>query len=212
MTFAIPVCYSYSIITKDCIIMEKIQPGKYVELGYDLYRIDPDGSETLVHQTNTEDPERIVFGVTRGMIRPLEVAIDGLEPGGEFDVTVKSDEAFGPRDPEQIVTLPREVFEVDGKFDEKAIRKGAALPMMTADGYKITGVVDEVTPTDVKMDFNHPLAGKDVRFKGKILTVRDATAEELQPSHGCCGCGGGCGDGCDSDGCGSEGCGCDGCK
>ncbi|MDE5838123.1 MAG: FKBP-type peptidyl-prolyl cis-trans isomerase, partial [Paramuribaculum sp.] len=86
--------------------MEKIQPGKYVELGYDLYKITPEG-EQLVHQTDTEDPEKIIFGVTRGMIRPLEVAIDGLEPGGEFDVTVKADEAFGPWDPEQIVTLDK---------------------------------------------------------------------------------------------------------
>ncbi|MBD5242272.1 MAG: peptidylprolyl isomerase [Bacteroides sp.] len=190
--------------------MEKIQPGKYVELGYDLYKITPEG-EQLVHQTDTEDPERIIFGVTRGMIRPLEVAIDGLEAGGEFDVTVKADEAFGPWDPEQIVTLDKDIFEVDGKFDTEAVKPGAALPMMTQDGYKITGIVTEVTDDKVKMDFNHPLAGKDVRFKGKILTVRDATPEELQPAHGCgCGCDhGSCGDdcGCEHDSCG-DGCGC----
>ncbi|MDE6652385.1 MAG: FKBP-type peptidyl-prolyl cis-trans isomerase [Paramuribaculum sp.] len=190
--------------------MEKIQPGKYVELGYDLYKITPEG-EQLVHQTDTEDPEKIIFGVTRGMIRPLEVAIDGLEPGGEFDVTVKADEAFGPWDPEQIVTLDKEIFEVDGKFDNDTIKPGAALPMMTQDGYKITGIVTEVTDDKVKMDFNHPLAGKDVRFKGKILAVRDATPEELQPAHGCgCGCDhGSCGDdcGCEHDSCG-DGCGC----
>ena len=81
-----------------------------------------------------------------------------------------------------------------------------ALPMMTADGYRITGIVTEVTPTEVKMDFNHPLAGKDVRFKGKILAVRDATPEELQPRCGC-GCSGdGCGDGCGESGCGEGGC------
>ena len=84
--------------------MEKIQPGKYVELGYDLYRILPDGTEELVHQTDKEDPERIIFGVTQGMIRPLEEAVDGLEPGGTFDVTVKAADAFGMPDPEQVVT------------------------------------------------------------------------------------------------------------
>ncbi|MDE5687861.1 MAG: FKBP-type peptidyl-prolyl cis-trans isomerase [Paramuribaculum sp.] len=190
--------------------MEKIQPGKYVELGYDLYEVSPQG-EKLVHQTDANDPEKIIFGVTRGMIRPLEVAIDGLEPGGEFDVTVKADEAFGPRDPEQIVTLEKDVFEVDGKFDADTVKPGAVLPMMTADGYRINGVVTEVTDKEVKMDFNHPLAGKDVRFKGKIITVRDATPEELQPAHGCgCGCDhDSCGDGCgDSCGCHDDGCGC----
>lgn len=191
--------------------MEKIEPGKYVELGYDLYQIDADG-EKLVHQTDAEDPERFVFGVTRGVIVPLEKAIEGLEPGATFDVTVKSAEAFGPHDPEQVATLPREIFEVDGKFDADVVKPGAILPMMTADGYRINGVVESVGDKEVKMDFNHPLAGKDVRFKGNIITVRDATAEELKPQSGCgCGCGD-CGDGCDCDGeghhCGDDTCGC----
>lgn len=193
--------------------MEKIQPGKYVELGYDLYRINPDGTETLVHQTDSEDPEKIVFGVTRGVIEPLEKAIDGLEAGGKFDIVVKADQAFGSYDEEQIATLPRDIFEIDGKFDEETIKAGAVLPMMTADGFRINGVVLEVTPTDVKMDFNHPLAGKDVRFKGNIIAVRDATPDELQPAKGCCGCGtGNADDSCDcssNDSCGcGDGCGC----
>lgn len=179
--------------------MEKIQPGMYVELGYDLYEINPEGGEKLVHQTVADDPEKIVFGVTPGMIRPLEQAIDGLHQGDTFDVTVSAGEAFGPYDPEQVATLPRDIFEIDGKFDEKTIVAGAVLPMMTADGYRINGVVKEVTPENVIMDFNHPLAGKDVRFKGSVLTVRQATEEELHPSScGCGSCGGGdCG--CDSD-------------
>ncbi len=193
--------------------MEKIEPGKYVELGYDLYEVKPDGTEKLVHQTVADDPEKLVFGVTPGVIVPLEKAIEGLEPGGEFDIVVKADDAFGPHDPDQIVSLPRDIFEVDGKFDDKMIVKGAVLPMMTADGYKINGIVEEVTPEEVKMDFNHPLAGKDVRFKGKVTVVRDATAEELHPS-GCGGYGcqsGDCGDSCGCDGdksCGDSGCGC----
>lgn len=193
--------------------MEKIQPGKYVELGYDLYKVNPDGSEELVHQTSPDDPERIIFGVTRGVIEPLERALDGLGVGDKFDVVVKADQAFGPYDPEQIATLPRDVFEVDGKFDEEAVRPGATLPMMTADGFRITGVVKEVTDKEVKMDFNHPLAGKDVRFSGSVLVVRDATPEELKPQHGCgCGCGDeGCGDSCECSSehhCGDDACGC----
>ncbi|MBD5243882.1 MAG: peptidylprolyl isomerase [Bacteroides sp.] len=193
--------------------MEQIQPGKYVELGYDLYAVTPEG-ETLVHQTDLEDPEKIIFGVTRGMIRPLEEAIEGLEKGGKFDIVVKADEAFGPYDPEQIAALDKDIFMVDDKFDSEVIKPGAVLPMMTADGYKINGVVVEVTDDKVKMDFNHPLAGKDVRFKGEILAVRDATPEELKPASGCgCGCGsqGGCSDGSCGDGCGcgdESSCGC----
>lgn len=192
--------------------METVKPGKYVELGYDLYEILPNGEAELVHQTNLDDPERIIFGVTQGMIRPLEQAIEGLEPGGEFNVDVKAAEAFGPHDPEQMVTLEREIFMVDGKFDDEMIKVGEYVPMMTADGYRINGLVTEVTDKEVKMDFNHPLAGKDVRFTGKILTVRDATPEELHPTCGCGSCGGGeCGDG-GSCGCDDNSCGCGGCK
>ena len=187
--------------------MEKIEPGKYVELGYDLYAIEPDGTEKLVHQTNKEDPEKIVFGVTQGMIRPLEKAIEGLEAGGKFNVTASADEAFGKYDPDQVVELERDVFTIDGKFDDKMIKVGAAVPMMTADGFRITGIVKEVTDTHVKMDFNHPLADKAVRFDGKILTVREATPEEIKPFQGGCGCG------CNHDHCGDgDSCGCgDGC-
>lgn len=192
--------------------MEKIQPGKYVELGYDLFQINEDGSETLVYTTPEGDPEKFVFGVA-GLIVPLEKAVEGLEAGGTFDVKVKADDAYGPVDPEKFVTLPKDVFEVDGKFDAEVITPGAVLPMITSDGFRVSGLVTEVTDTEVKMDFNNPLAGKDVRFKGHIITVRDATAEELQPAHECgCGCGHDhCDDGCSHDH-GHDSCGCgDGC-
>ena len=112
--------------------------------------------------------------------------------------------------------MEKDIFVVDGKFDKEMIKVGALVPMMTADGFRINGLVKEVTEENVVMDFNHPLAGKDVRFKGEVKTVRDATPEELQPAHGCgCGCGGydHCGDDCGCGGddchCGDEcGCGC----
>lgn len=187
-----------------------IAPGKYVELGYDLYEVNPDGGMTLVHQTDVDDPERIVFGVTQGLIEPFARAIEGLKAGDRFEVTVEAAEAFGERNPEHVVELERDIFVVDGKFDDEMIKPGNAVPMMTAEGYRMMGMVKEVTPQKVVMDFNHPLAGKDIHFKGKILTVREATAEELKPSCGCGSCGSGdCGDdcGCDSKGsCGSCGC------
>lgn len=179
--------------------MEKIEPGKYVELTYDLYVVEPDGKENLVHQSDEQDPESFVFGVTPGLVPALEKDLPGKAVGDTYDV--KAEKAFGDFDPEAIVELEREVFEVDGKFDEEMIKVGATVPMMTADGYRINGKVVDVTSTHVRMDFNHPLAGQTVRFKGKVLTVRDATKEELQPQSGCscgdCNCGeGGCGSGC----------------
>lgn len=194
--------------------MEKIQSGKYVELVFELYKINPDGTEELVHEVTADEPERIVFGLTQGLIKPLEKALEGLEAGGTYDVVAKADEAFGHHNPEEVVELERSVFEIDGKFDEEHIRKGVRLPMMTADGMRIEGLVVDVTPEYVKMDFNHQLVDRDVRIKGSVLTVRDVTAEDLQPAGGCgCGCHDhGCDDGCDDGCCGGHDHGCgDGC-
>ena len=41
--------------------MEKIQPGKFIELTYDLYEVQPDGTDKLVHQVDPSDPEKIVL-------------------------------------------------------------------------------------------------------------------------------------------------------
>lgn len=202
--------------------MEKIIPGKFVSLIYDLYAINEDGNEQLVHQSDPSDPEKIIFGVTQGVIRPLEEALEGKEKGGEFDVIAASDEAFGPYDPNQVMSLDKDMFVIDGKFDDKVVAVGNYVPMLTAEGYRINGLVVEITDNKVKMDFNHPLAGKKLRFKGSVLDVRDATDDELHiaTSQGCggCGCGdGGCGCGDKGDGgcgCGDSsdsGCGCSGC-
>ncbi len=185
---------------------QKIAPGKFIEIGYDLYTVGNDGAETLVHQVDPADPEKLVFGVTRGVIEPLEKALEGLAVDDTFDVHVPADKGFGPQDPDQVVTLDKNIFLVDGKFDGERIFPGATVPMMTAEGFRISGVVTEVGEDKVTMDFNHPLAGKALRFAGKVLLVRDATDEELHPVSacgGCCGGGGDCGDGA----CGDKSCG-----
>lgn len=189
----------------------KIENGKYVEIVYDLYKVKPDGTEELVHQVDSEDPEAFIYGIVRGLVAPLERDLNGKSAGDTFDVVATAEEGFGDRSDEYISELPKEVFEVDGKFDNEMVKVGNSLPMMTADGMRIIGTVVEITPDTVKMDFNHPLAGSSVRFKGHVKTVRDATEEEIRmsTSGGCCGgcgengsCGSGCGEGCES------GCGC----
>ena len=188
--------------------MEKIEPGKYFEFTYNLYRVDPDGTEVLMHEVDPGQPERAVFGVTQGFIKALERELEGLRAGDTYNFTATPDEAFGPYDKDDIAHLSRDIFMVDGKFDEEAFVPGAYVPMMTSDGYRIDGLILEVKPDEVVVDFNHPLAKDNVRFEGKILTVRDATPEEIHPAGGC-GCGGGCcgGDsGCSDSSCGGGGC------
>lgn len=165
-----------------------ITPGKYVSIAYDLYQVNLDGSETKVADFDASHPEAIIYGVTEGVLRPLEAVLDGKEQGDRFDITVKAEEAFGPYDKDQVVELDRDIFVVDGKFDADVVKVGNYVPMMTQQGYRVNGKVLSVGDDKVTLDFNHPLAGKDVRFAGQIIEVRDATPEELHPATGGCGC------------------------
>jgi len=55
--------------------------------------------------------------------------------------------------------------------------------MHDQEGNRMQGLVVEITDTFVKMDFNHPLAGKNLHFIGEVLEVRPASLEELSHGH-----------------------------
>ena len=116
-----------------------------------------------------------------------------------------------------MIDLPKNIFEIDGKFDSERVFAGNVLPLMNADGNHLNGTVVEVKEDVVVMDFNHPFAGKDLHFVGTVTESREATNAEIQEMANMFsgGCGGGCGDCCGSCGDGCEdgnhhegGCGC----
>jgi len=82
-----------------------------------------------------------------------------------------------------VLNLPKNIFERDGKIDEGLLQVGARLPMVDQEGNQMNGLVVEVKEDHVVMDFNHPLAGKDLHFAGKVEAIRDASAEELVGGH-----------------------------
>ena len=188
-----------------------LELGKYsmVTLTYDL-RIDDENGE-MIEQATEAQPLQFLYGA--GVMLPkFESQLAGMNEGEPFTIKLKNHEAYGEVNNDAIVELPKHVFLVDGKFDDELIRVGNTVPMMSSNGQRLNGLVLEVNDDVVKMDFNHPLAGEDLFFAGKVLEVRDATEEELSQvlSGGGCGCGsGGCGT---EDSCGSDhshgGCGC----
>ncbi len=191
-----------------------ITKNKMVSLTYDLRLDGADGE--LVEQTTAEKPLAFVFGA--GLMMPkFESLIEGMEQGKSFEFNIGKLDAYGEVDQNAIVELPKNIFEVDGKIDEDVVKVGNTVPMMSSNGQRMNGLVLDVSDEAVKMDFNHPLAGEDLFFKGEILEVRDATDEEIAATVQGGGCGGDCGcDGgsCDDGSCssggegGSCGCGC----
>ncbi len=180
-----------------------ITKNKMVSLTYDL-RIDGTDGE-LIEQATAGKPLTFVYG--RGMMLPkFESLLEGLEEGKSFEISLSCRDAYGELDENAIVDLPRHIFIIDGKFDDEIIAVGNTVPMMSTNGQRMNGLVLDITDDNVRMDFNHPLAGEDLFFKGEILEVRDASEEEIAATMGGCGCGGGCG--CKEEGNG-EACGCE---
>lgn len=175
--------------------MEFIKDGKYVEASYVLTVGD---EEEVMESVPKERPLAFVFGNGQ-MLEAFEKNMKGLKPGESFDFRIPCSDAFGEYEKERVQKVEKEIFFVDGKFDDKNVVPGRTFQMVNSDGQHFNGSVLEVMDDCVVMDFNHPLAGEDLHFVGEVLLVRDATAEEMNPHH-CGGCCSGCHDGGDCDG------------
>ncbi|NOU48820.1 MAG: peptidylprolyl isomerase [Bacteroidales bacterium] len=153
---------------------------KVVSLTYELRENDANGE--LIQKVEKDMPFVYLFGIG-GLLPKFENSLAGLKTGNVFKFSLTPDEAYGNFDENAIISLPKSVFEVDGKIEEGLLTLGNQITMEDNHGNPMDGIVLEVTDKDVKMDFNHPLAGLDLHFSGEILEVREATDEELQHGH-----------------------------
>jgi FKBP-type peptidyl-prolyl cis-trans isomerase SlyD len=163
----------------------KISNNKFVSLCYDL-NVGEGEERELMEQATVELPLNFIFGMGM-MLETFEKNIYGLGSGEHFSFTLKPEEAYGEYLEERIVELPKNIFEIDGKFDDERISEGQMLPMMDSEGNRLTGAVLEITDNTVLMDFNHPLSGEILHFTGKILDVHEPTPEEISTFASCCG-------------------------
>lgn len=184
----------------------KITANKTVLAEYELF-VDgeKEGELELMEKATEQQPLSFIYGV--GMMLPkFEESLFGMEAGSAFDFTISNEDAYGEYDDESVLDLDRAIFEVDGKLDEEMIFEGNVVPLMDNEGNRINAQIVSINDTHVKVDLNHPLAGENLHFKGKVLEVREATEKELAAlSGGGCGCGSSCG--CDDSSCGEGGCG-----
>lgn len=178
----------------------KIEKNKFVTLSYELRTGSAEGE--IVEKTDSAAPLRFLFGSGR-MLEKFESGLEGLESGADFTIFIPCVDAYGELNKEAIVDLPKNIFVVNGQERTDLLVVGNHIPMMGANGQRLDGIVLEVTGDHVKMDFNHPLAGEDLYFSGRVIEVRDATEAEIIEACTPHQCGGGCGGSCGGD------CGCD---
>jgi FKBP-type peptidyl-prolyl cis-trans isomerase SlyD len=157
-----------------------IENNKVVSVNY---KLSIKGTDEQVEQTSKEHPFVFIFG-TGSLLEDFENNLRGKKAGDTFDFFIEHSRGYGVRDEQHVVMISIEAFlNEDGKFDAENIKVGVTLPMVDNDGNRLYGQVLEITAEHVKMDFNHPLAGQDLHFKGEVLDIRAATPDELAHGH-----------------------------
>ena len=160
----------------------QISENKVVTVTYDLHSNLPGNDREHVETADTSHPLSFIFGA--GMMIPgFEKGLEGKTKGDDFSFTINSADAYGDKDATAIVKLPIDFFKMDGVVDFNLLKVGNVLPLRDNDGNVLQGTVMGYDNDAVEMDFNHPLAGHELHFSGKIVDVREATAEELSHGH-----------------------------
>lgn len=135
------------------------------------------GSTVKVHYTGTltdetvfdssREREPIEFEVGAGqMIEGFDKAVEGMSVGESKQVTISSEQAYGPWREEATFNLPKERLP-EGLTPQKGMQLEATQP----DGSKQILIVADVMDQEVLLDANHPLAGKDLIFDIELMEV-----------------------------------------
>lgn len=177
-----------------------ISENKVVSVIYEL-RKDNDKGE-VVEALQKDQPLTFLFG-HGNLLQKFEDNLSGLSAGDRFSFRLECDDAYGPVQDNAIVSVPIDVFKVNGQVDSNILQLGNVIPMLDREGRRLNGKVTDIGEDGVTMDFNHPMAGADLFFSGEVTDIRQATEEELSHGHvhhaqHQCG-------GCSQEGCGSEG-------
>lgn len=166
-----------------------------------------DNEGTVIDTSRGNEPFSFIQG-TGSIIPGLEEALEGKTKGEQVNVTIAPDKAYGERNEDMIITIPKERFQ-----DADSLEPGMQFQINTPAGANVLRIV-EIEGDNVVADGNHPLAGVTLTFDVDVRDVREATQEEIDALHQhSCGCGDescGCDDGCDCDDedCESGSCGC----
>jgi len=124
----------------------------------------------------TQEGETLQFIQGYGsIITGLERAIHGMHLGENRTIQVPAGEAYGHYDPQQVTHLPLSEFP-----EELDLQPGLELELEDQEGDTVYARILSVGKSRVKMDFNHPLAGKDLDFEITIQDLRPATPQELE--------------------------------
>lgn len=146
--------------------MSEVKENSIVSMHFDIRLKDGSIADTT---RDAEGPAKIRLGAG-GLTDALESNLVGLKVGEKKKIMLMPQEAFGEIEPDNIISMKRAQFDqMEGDFEE-----GSIVMFDTPAGEEQPGVIREISDSDVKVDFNHPLAGQVVLFDVEILGVEES--------------------------------------
>jgi FKBP-type peptidyl-prolyl cis-trans isomerase SlyD len=151
---------------------DSVQNGVVVSMDYTL-KIDGE----VIDSSEGQDPLEFLTGY--GNIIPgLENEMIGMKVGDSKDVVVEPADGYGEYNEEAFMDVPRDQFPADMPVEE-----GLELTVRDDSGEGRYARIESVEGETVRLNFNHPLAGDELHFSVKVVSLREPTEEELDHGH-----------------------------
>ncbi len=126
---------------------------------------------------SSEGREPLEFEVGSGaVIKGFDDGVTGMTIGEKKTINIPFDEAYGPRNPEMIIEMPKERFPQDME-----IKVGIPLMMSDQQGHQFQVTVVDVKDDVVMLDANHALAGQDLVFELELVEIEDPSPLIIMP-------------------------------
>jgi FKBP-type peptidyl-prolyl cis-trans isomerase SlpA len=138
---------------------ERVTPDSFITLHYRLAT----GDDIELVSTFDSSPATLQMG-SGELAPPLEACLDGLAVGERHVFLLEPEQAFGPRNPDLIQRLGRADLPAGATPEVNALVEFAA-----PDGSRFAGLIRELDADTALVDFNHPLAGKSIRFEVEVI-------------------------------------------
>ena len=145
-----------------------VQQGDTVVLHY---KGTLDDGTTFDSSYDRGDPMTVLAGAGQ-LIAGFDKALNGMGTGETKTFTLTPEEAYGPRNDEAKTTMGRTAFPDDFELSE-----GLTLPLMGPNGQQLLGTVTSFTDSDVEVDLNHPMAGKNLTFEVTVVEINSKEEE-----------------------------------
>ncbi len=156
----------------------KVKPNDFIELEFTGYvdgKVFDTTNKDIAKENGIEDwdkvkPIKIVVGKNE-VVKGLDEALIDKEVGKEYEIILKPEDAFGVRDPNLIKVFP---------INEFIKHEITPFPGLQVEIDGLIGTIKSVNSGRVRVDFNHPLADKEVHYKFKILKIIEDKKEKVK--------------------------------